>query len=87
MYYRSAAQNLAVEAAKLADIISDASDDLIECQFARIRVAYAKCKGANATLLTAVEEPHGLAPLDSAGRNCMTQDLMALTPAHDKARS
>ena len=50
MYYRSAARNLAAEATKLADLLTDGSADLIECQFAHVRASYAKCKGAHAAL-------------------------------------
>ena len=51
MDYRAAALKLAAEAVALAEITLDASDDLIDCRFATVRAAYAKCKGAHAALL------------------------------------
>jgi hypothetical protein len=82
MYYCSAACNLAAEAAKLADLLTNGSADLIECQFAQVRASYAKCKGAHAALQAECvdQDQLGNSPASAAAKDRirMTEDLMAM---------
>jgi len=50
--YRAAALQLAEAAGVLAEAILETSDDMIDCRFAVVRAAYAKCKGAHGALMT-----------------------------------
>jgi hypothetical protein len=82
MYYRSAACDLAADAAKLAVLLTDGSADLIECQFAQVRASYAKCKGAHAAMRSeSMDLSHlrnSLASSEAESRKRMTEDLMAM---------
>ena len=78
----SSTMKVAAEAAKLAVLMTDGSADLIECQFAHVRVSYAKCKGAHAALRAeSMNQSHrrnSLASSEAESRQRMTEDLMAM---------
>lgn len=81
--YRAAALRLAEAASGLAEALNNDSDEMIDCRFALVRVAYARCKGAHAAFLMESDTTPvsaTVSPSDSSADHVRTAvDLMALS--------